>query len=88
MRHDVHHAFTPDELQGIDWGLEYQAPHHPVPVIVTAEELVDKETGVIIARVEAGYQFYWAHHHIHVAPKDWVPNRKQLREVFPESKST
>lgn len=88
MRSDVHHAFTPDELQAIDWNLEYQAPHHPVKVGIQDGKLVDLTTGSIIAAAQDGYQFYWAHHHIHVAPVNWIPDRRALREVFPESKST
>lgn len=64
-------AFEPELLEQLDWTREVQPPNHPVALIVKTQRLYNKVTGELVATLEPGYRFYWAHQHVHIAPFDW-----------------
>jgi len=57
----------PKDLDYYDWIKESLAfLNHPIPVRGTRKELLDHDTGEVLARAADGYEFYWAHGHPHI----------------------
>ena len=68
-------ALTDDELASCDWESEPTPPSHPLQVRIDARNVYDLDTGRVVATVNKGYRFFWAHNHVHVCREDWDGQR-------------
>lgn len=66
-------AFLDQEVQSLDWDKEYQPPSHPLKIKVKGKQILDLETGAVIAVIRQTHRAYWRHGHIHFAPATWAP---------------
>ena len=57
----------PKDLDSYDWDEESRAfLNHPIPIRGTSKELLDYDTGEVLAVAGDGFVFYWAHGHPHI----------------------
>ncbi len=62
---------SPDDLDSYAFEADRPASAHPIRLAATKDTIYDRDTGEIVARVEPGYEIYWAHWHPHICPEGW-----------------
>ena len=70
------------DVEKIDWTLEHRPKSHPIPVMATRTELLNMDTGEVLAEVKPGFEFYWNHQHPHVFSVGSPPLTKKERRAL------
>lgn len=71
-----------EALENKDWANEHKPLSHPIVIIANRTELIEYETGRVIARTEQGFEWYWNHQHPHVFKTGSPPLTKKERRAL------